>query len=259
MVLEGSSTPPPLRTSTQKANRPSLIEDLQGLGSDSSTMAYNGALFPSPALSAVYDLNSSVSSSSASNMGTVSPTDLLLHDPFASAPNSTALTVLTSPSDFDSSPHDDSFDVSPAFGCNDHELAGHDAWYPLFPQDKLASVSGNSASHADLASPMTQLVDEMDDQQTASGRRKSGHSRSPSTSHKHSASAGVNASRRREKPLPPIIVDDPTDIVAMKRARNTLAARKSRERKAIRVEELEEKIAKLEAERDHWKKMALGQ
>jgi hypothetical protein len=43
----------------------------------------------------------------------------------------------------------------------------------------------------------------------------------------------------------------------MKRARNTLAARKSRQRKMQRFEELEDKIAKLEAERDHWKNIAL--
>jgi hypothetical protein len=72
-----------------------------------------------------------------------------------------------------------------------------------------------------------------------------------------SSVAGVG-SRRRDKPLPPIIVDDPSDTVAMKRARNTLAARKSRERKAARFDELEEKIAKLTAERDHWKTLALA-
>jgi hypothetical protein len=53
-------------------------------------------------------------------------------------------------------------------------------------------------------------------------------------------------------------VEDPSDTIAMKRARNTLAARKSRERKAARLDELEEKIAKLEAERDHWRNMALA-
>ncbi|KAI0443962.1 hypothetical protein F4803DRAFT_512796 [Xylaria telfairii] len=63
--------------------------------------------------------------------------------------------------------------------------------------------------------------------------------------------------RSRDKPLPPIIVDDPDDMNAMKRARNTLAARKSRERKFQRLEELEEKIAKLEQERDNWKNIVM--
>ena len=61
---------------------------------------------------------------------------------------------------------------------------------------------------------------------------------------------------RPNKPLPPIVVDDPNDVAAMKRARNTLAARKSRERKAQRLEELEERIAELEQERDHWRDRA---
>ncbi|KFX93014.1 hypothetical protein V490_05038 [Pseudogymnoascus sp. VKM F-3557] len=46
---------------------------------------------------------------------------------------------------------------------------------------------------------------------------------------------------------------DPNDIVAMKRARNTLAARKSRQKKLERFDELEAEIAKIAAERDMWK------
>jgi len=44
----------------------------------------------------------------------------------------------------------------------------------------------------------------------------------------------------------------------MKRARNTLAARKSRERKALRLDELEVQIEKLTTERDYWKERALS-
>lgn len=43
---------------------------------------------------------------------------------------------------------------------------------------------------------------------------------------------GSSLRRRRRKPLPPIIVEDPTDTVAMKRARNTLAQRARRARMA---------------------------
>ena len=63
--------------------------------------------------------------------------------------------------------------------------------------------------------------------------------------------------RRRHEPLPPIIVEDPSDTLAMKRARNTLAARKSRERKAQRFDELEERIKVKAAERDYWQSIAL--
>ncbi|KAF4627334.1 hypothetical protein G7Y89_g10823 [Cudoniella acicularis] len=47
------------------------------------------------------------------------------------------------------------------------------------------------------------------------------------------------------------------DTIAMKRARNTLAARKSRNRKLKKLEQLGEEIAKLEAERDHWKNLVV--
>jgi len=202
---------------------------------------------------AVYDINASASSST-SNMGTVSPQDLLLQEPFMSAPNSTALTTLTSPSVYNESPgYDDSYDVSPNFGSSDFDPNAGDVWFPLFPQENAAQQMAPPA--AGTQSP-GENSDELEVVETTSSRRKSGHSHSP-PSGRHSSVSGVN-SRQRSKPLPPIVVDNPNDVVAMKRARNTLAARKSRERKAQRFEDLEEKIAKLEAERDHWKKIALG-
>jgi hypothetical protein len=74
---------------------------------------------------------------------------------------------------------------------------------------------------------------------------------------KASSTSGV-AARKRNQPLPPIIVDDPADVVAVKRARNTLAARKSRQKKMERFDELESEIEKLKADRDHWKSIALA-
>lgn len=205
--------------------------------------------FSSPAVPTVFDFPGSTSSST-SNLGTVSPQDLLVQEPFLSAPNSAALTALTSPSIYDS-PDFDGFNVSPNFGSADFDGSG-DPWYPLFPQDANApeqqSIENSPAQKSDDA-------DSVDHTSAGSGRRKSANS---PTSGRHSSVSGVNA-RKRDKPLPPIIVEDPSDVVAMKRARNTLAARKSRERKAQRFEDLEERIAKLEAERDHWKQIALSQ
>ncbi|KAL8418736.1 hypothetical protein RB594_002084, partial [Gaeumannomyces avenae] len=224
--------------------------------------AFEGGVsaFSSPAMHGVFDINSS---SSVSNMGTVSPQDLLLQEPFMSAPNSSALTALTSPSLYHGSPEfgDGSYDVSPNISGNDIDSAT-DVWYPLFPQTG-DNINSNTTVTQLVRNPapqpqQTQLspTSGSDDvepvERSPAPRRKSGNS---PTSGRHSSVAGVN-SRRRDKPLPPIVVEDPSDIVAMKRARNTLAARKSRERKAIRFEELEEKIAKLEAERDHWKTVA---
>jgi hypothetical protein len=208
--------------------------------------------FSSPAVATSFDFSGSASSS-VSNLGTVSPHDLLISEPFMSAPNSSALTALTSPSIYNESPEFDSYDVSPNFGSTDLDTG--DAWYPLFPQD---STIPEQQPALDLSpAQKSDDVDSLGLTSSDMARRKS--STSPVTgTPKHSSVSGVNA-RKRDKPLPPIMVEDPSDTVAMKRARNTLAARKSRERKAQRFEDLEDRIAKLEAERDHWKQIALAQ
>jgi hypothetical protein len=224
--------------------------DLQDLDLEDFTAFEGGAStsYSSPALPQVFDLSSSVSST-GQNMGTISPQDLLIHEPFLSTPNSAALTALTSPSVYNGSPDFcDSYDVSPNFGSNDIDGLNPDSWFPLFPQ----SNPQPEAAVKPEQSPATESEDFEVASPTTGHRRKS--SISPPV--RHSSIAGVN-SRRRDKPLPPIIVEDPSDVIAMKRARNTLAARKSRERKAQRLEELEEKIEKLKAERDHWKTVAL--
>jgi hypothetical protein len=228
-----------------------LFDDFTSFeGGATAPNAYPSSAYSSPAVPTMYDAHMNLSSSSSNNMGTVSPQDLLVRDPFASAPNSTAFTNLTSPSTYNESPeYNDNFDVSPFIGNNadlDHALAG-DPWYPLFPQDE------KTIDHQVDQSPMLPEEDLEVVESFRSTRRRSGSGTSPPS---HSSVAGVGA-RKRDKPLPPIIVEDPNDTVAMKRARNTLAARKSRQRKMAKFEELEDEIAKLKAERDHWKDIAL--
>ncbi|GAP85046.1 hypothetical protein SAMD00023353_3900920 [Rosellinia necatrix] len=63
-------------------------------------------------------------------------------------------------------------------------------------------------------------------------------------------------SPQRGTSLAPASVDDGSSSVAAKRARNTLAARKSRERRVRQLEEMEERIAELERERDFWLRKA---
>ncbi|KAF4122158.1 Basic region leucine zipper [Geosmithia morbida] len=212
--------------------------------------------FSSPAVATNLDFSGSASSS-MTNFVTVSPHDLLVADSFISAPNSSALTALTSPS-INESPDFDSYDVSPNFGSADFEYPPTDNWYPLFPP----TDAGIPEQPKKVETSPTERSDDLDAAELrsiSSARRKSGTSPTTTTgAPRHSSVSGVNA-RKRDKPLPPIIIDDPSDTTAMKRARNTLAARKSRERKAQRLDELEDKIAKLEAERDHWKSIALGQ
>lgn len=224
------------------------LDDFTGFEGGASTA------FSSPAVPTVFDFPGSTSSST-SNLSTVSPHELLIQEPFLSAPNSAALTALTSPSIYESPDLDgiefDGFNVSPNFGNAEFDGAG-DSWYPLFPQDSTAPEVQSVE-----ASPATKS-DDIDTVGHGYGTNRRKSTNSPPSGGRHSSVSGVNA-RKRDKPLPPIIVEDPQDTIAMKRARNTLAARKSRERKAVRLEELEDRIAKLEAERDHWKELALSQ
>ncbi|KAI1758056.1 hypothetical protein F4782DRAFT_544433 [Xylaria castorea] len=216
------------------------LEGFTAFGGGASTA------FSSPA---IHDLDMSPASSST-NLGTVSPGELLLGEQF-SAPNSSAFTNMTTPSNFGESPEYENYDVSPNFG--DFDAGSTENWFPLFPESTITDQVTASTK-----SPV-EAPEELENPEADSlPRRKSGNSSPSSATHgRHSSVSGVNA-RRRDKPLPPIVVDDPHDTIAMKRARNTLAARKSRERKAQKLEELEEKIAKLEEERDHWKRIALS-
>jgi len=232
-----------------------LFDDFTAFEGGASTQhAYQYSAQSSPAVPTIYDPNVNLSSSSSTtNTGTVSPQDLHVRDPFPSAPNSTAFTNLSSPSTYNESPeYTDSFDVSPFVGHNGElDQALGDPWYPLFPQDDQLE---NSQVKQSPLLPEEEL-EVAEAHRSANPRRRSGTGTSPPAG-THSSISGVN-SRKRDKPLPPIIVEDPNDTVAMKRARNTLAARKSRQRKMQRFDELEERIAKLEEERDHWKDIAL--
>jgi hypothetical protein len=197
-----------------------------------------------------YDMSRSASSST--NMGTISPSELM-GDQFMSAPNSSAITALTSPSIYDVSPDGlrGDFDISPSFDAEHMWDSNPDHWTSLFPD------SGNTAQQTLAVEQSPALHDDIDIEQsvTADQRRKSSNP-SPKSSGRHSLVSGVN-SRKRDKPLPPIVIEDPNDTVAVKRARNTLAARKSRERKAKKMEEYEAEIARLEEERDYWKQLAV--
>lgn len=177
---------------------------------------------------------------------TVSPKDIMVD----SAPPSTTFTNLTTPgtSYIDSPYHlDVSADTS-----------------PLFDSDNLASESNNWPSlfnddFTDVSAPVHPRV--MDVAPNFSGNNsspgQSSSSRGGPNHGRHSSSSGVS-SRRRDKPLPVITVDDPHDIVAVKRARNTLAARKSRQKRLEQSEQLMKQVEELEVQVEYWKQIALG-
>lgn len=180
----------------------------------------------------------------------VSPEQLFM-DVNMSAPNSEALTCLTTPSSgFDASPAYSDWNTSPLFAPNDDASN----WPSLFPETTAAVAPISEVEQ----SPAVQSEELEPSVKNPAISRKSSASNSPTA--RPSSVAGVNASRRRSKPLPPIHVDDAADEKSMKRARNTLAARKSRARRQNHIEELEQAVKELEArlektqqERDHYK------
>lgn len=172
--------------------------------------------------------------------GTISPKDLL-ND---SVPPSTSFTNLTTPGSTLLETPDD-YQTSPLFTDS---MTADNNWFSLFPDDTMADAAPmerTSSNHI--------MVHPGGEQQ----RKRSSTNASPtpfSPAVKHSTIAGVGA-RKRDKPLPPILVDE-NDAVALKRARNTAAARKSRAKKVQERDELETQIADLKAEVEFWKQRA---
>jgi hypothetical protein len=176
--------------------------------------------------------------------GTISPKDLFMD---ASAPPSTSFTDLSTPS-FES-PGYFSQDTSPMFPTDLELGPGSEEWGPLFPaQDDFSTAFDSAALDVALAlsQPETKPAKDVSVPPSPAVRNSASPAPSPAPSKsgvKHSTVAGVNA--RQRKPLPPIKVDS-SDPVALKRARNTEAARKSRARKLERQDEMERRIRELE-------------
>lgn len=198
-------------------------------------------------------------SAAAGSVRTVSPKDIFA-DAFGSAPPSAAFTNLTSP-DINESPFlNDSFECSPMFQ-NEPTMANND-WFSLFPEEENKPVDTSFGSTAAISLPLERTISSQSMERSGSSstgspivldssfRRKSSVTNSPATN-------GISKSRRRKGPLPAISVD-PNDKVALKRARNTLAARESRQRKFDHVSELEKRNADLEAEIEKWKSIAIA-
>ena len=188
------------------------------------------------------------------NLQTVSPKDLMVDS--MSAPPSGAFTDLTTPgtSTYDSPYMANSTETSPLFATEDSFAEDPDKWPSLF--DPIEEDTNNGpVSHFAGAnpSPPTYVAPKMSRNASSPGQS------SPRSSHqgRHSSTSGVN-SRRRDKPLPAITVEDPNDVVAVKRARNTMAARKSREKRVERTEQLVNQVTQLEADVEYWKNIAIS-
>ena len=189
--------------------------------------------------------------------GTVSPKDLMMDN---SAPPSTSFTDLSTPS-FES-PGYFSQNTSPMFPAELELSAGHEGWDSLFPPTDESFPAIYDADSLDIATTTLSESKQANPPASPMIRKLSspGQSPAPRGVTKHSSVSGVNA--RQRKPLPPIKYDM-EDPVAMKRARNTEAARKSRARKLKRQDGMESRIAELEKKLEeaqqreqYWKALA---
>lgn len=205
-----------------------------------------GSEFSSPQFTSAHDF-------SVPTIGpTISPQELLMNPP-ASA----ATTHLTSPLSFFDSPSE-GYDTSPLFAPDD--VSPGSEWFSLFPETtpdtEDSSVSPPLLHQPQAGSPAQgsgysddDILEQQDSPSTSPIFRSSS-----SGPQRRSVTSGV---RKNRGPLPPIVVEDPSDTVAMKRARNTLAARKSRAKKLERMEEMEVEIMKLKEQVEHWKNLAM--
>ncbi|MCJ1340892.1 hypothetical protein MMC09_006188 [Bachmanniomyces sp. S44760] len=185
---------------------------------------------------------------SSDSVQTVSPQDIFSDN--MSAPASGALTNMTTPgSSYQPSPYEyqkssfmvTSTEQSPYL---DADIETTSDWPTLFPEDEGIISTEQSIVDDTMAPPMSR-------NQSSPGQASSRSSHQG----RHSSISGVNA-RKRDKPLPPIEIKDPHDIIQVKRARNTAAARKSRAKKMERFEDLQAEIDTLKQEVDYWKNMA---
>lgn len=186
------------------------------------------------------------------NPQTVSPKDLMVDS--MSAPPSGAFTDLTTPgtSAYDSPYMANSAETSPLFP-EDSLADDPDKWPSLFDPIEEMTNTGPVCHFAGANPSPNHVAPKMSRNGSSPGQS------SPRSSHqgRHSSTSGVGA-KRRDKPLPAITVEDPNDTVAVKRARNTMAARKSREKRMERTEQLVNEVAHFKAEAEHWKSIAMS-
>jgi hypothetical protein len=254
---------------------PSAIKSEPSLTSPSANVAYHDTMadlgaFENGASFGDFNMFTELANYAAgavnTNALTVSPKDLFNGGDFNggdSMPPSTSFTNLTTPgSTYLETPEShnasplfndslDTFDFSSCGASNANFFPELDSLVAAPSMERTVSNSSNNPIIVHPGGP-------------AHSRKRSSTTASPAAfATRPSSVAGVGA-KKRDKPLPPIMVDE-HDTVALKRARNTAAARKSRAKKVEERDTLETRIAELEAmlatqqrETEFWKAQAQG-
>ena len=191
-----------------------------------------------------------------SSVQTVSPKDLLVDT--MSAPPSTSFTDLTTPgTSYEQSPW---LETSPLYSEADLDADSRE-WPSLFGSTddfSQTTITNASVTPQPTAPQMSRTGSSPGQSSSRSSHHHSNSVSNQGTNNggRHSFTAGVS-SRRRDKPLPAITVEDPHDTIAVKRARNTMAARKSRQKRMERTDALEATVQDLEAQVEHWRNIAI--
>ena len=205
------------------------------------------SLFDSQSPTTNFNAINAGSAQVSANPQTVSPQDIFSDS--MSAPPSGAYTNLSTPATY---PYDSPFaqmitstETSPIFQDDDIDVSrGTEKWHSLFPEnDENDDIFRQTLGPAARSAP--QLFENSVAPPMSRNKSSPGQSSSRGSNHgRHSSVSGVNP-RKRNNPLPPITIEDPTDPVAVKRARNTQAARKSRMKKTEKFEEAYDQIESL--------------
>lgn len=191
-------------------------------------------------------MNNLSSHTSSTSLQTASPHDIF-YTP--SAPPSAAFSNLTTPETrFLDSPNVYLYDDSET-----HNIEDLDPSFTLFGDVpdffnreamKQQSTMQNLSQAYTIESPSA--IDALEDAPEMSRTTSSTGKPSSRSSQQGRQSSTSGVSKRRAKSdLPPITVQNPNDVIAIKRARNTMAARKSRDRRATHIDELEIDNARL--------------
>lgn len=172
------------------------------------------------------------------NVQTVSPEQLSM-DTMGSVPSSTMIPELSpNGSDLQYSPALSDLDT-PLFGAESYNTTPYMNDNMAYPANDYPLFSSNETSAFEVPSPQqfAPVIPE--------ARQRSFTAASVTAS--PSMGARPTGIRKKSKANAPIIVDE-NDPVAVKRAKNTMAARKSRAKKMSYTDELEAKVASLEAQ-----------
>jgi len=234
--LQLESIPPPELT---------MYTDMDYFHFDEFEDSAGGAMEDSTMDSHYCAMNNLSSHTSSTSLQTASPQDIFYP---LSAPPSAAFSNLTTPETrFIDSPdvllydsenqYLDDLDPSAPFFGDVPDLFNREA---MKQQSTMQNLSQAYTIESPSATDAHEDAPAMSRNTSSTGKPSSRGSQQG----RQSSTSGVSK-RRAKSDLPPITVQNPNDVIAIKRARNTMAARKSRDRRATHIEELETDNARL--------------